>query len=395
MERGRIIKISLPVRGETITLSKLLISTGAALSAVGLIATVPASATTLSFGFQTDTSAEILVNPSLTELNLDGITIPETVDVSTTGVSGNFTVLDDITQVTDGEIELGYELFGSLLSDSYEATLDAWLTSLNLTPEQALETADTLFTVTQFSGSGILTSNSFDVAGDPNNPSPFNVSYNNQTNTVVIDGYSNKVATTCFWSNCDITANVSYGVGVVINELVTLTDELLNDANIELSAEASNTLQTLQQSASTIKLLNPSLETLELATVLADVSATTEFIRANPPGSAADQPSAEITSGALTLSTTTDGQQESIYSGQYGETPEPTVTAANWSNLEADAIVKTASVAPSLQTSLSFVADIQLAADAGDTQDVPEPSIIVGLLGAALAVKQSRKNSVG
>ncbi|MEM1252972.1 MAG: hypothetical protein AAGI69_11110 [Cyanobacteria bacterium P01_H01_bin.21] len=378
-------------------MSKLLISTGAAFSAVGLIATVPASATTLSFGFQTDTSAEIIVNPLLT--TLDDITIPEAIDVSATGVSGSFTVLDDITQVTDGDIELGYELVGGLLGDSYDATLDALLSSLNLTPEQALETADTLFTVTQFSGSGILTSDSFDVAGDPNNPSPFNISYNNQTNAVVIDGYSNKVATTCFWSDCGITANVSYGVGVVIGELVTLTDELLTNPAIELSAEASNTIKSLQDSASMIQLLNPSLETLELATVLADISATTEFIRANPPGSAADQLSAEVTSGALTVSTTTNGQKEQIYSGQYGETTEPTVAAENWGDLEADAIVKTAAVDPSLQESLSFVADTpiiaQLATDAGDTEDVPEPSIIVGLLGAAWAVKQSRRNSVG
>lgn len=376
-------------------MNKLLISAGVTLSTVSLMAVAPARATTLSFGFQTDTSAEITINPLLTSFDLSDFAIPETIDVSATDVTGSFTALDDITQVTDGDIELGYELIGGLLGDSYNATLDALLSSLNLTPEQTFETADSLFTVTQFSGSGILTSDSFDVAGDPNNPSPFNVSYNDQTNSVVIDGYSNKVATTCFWSNCGITANVSYGVGVVISELVTLTDDLLTNADIELSAEAIDTIQSLQQSASIIQLLNPSLETLELATVLADVSATTEFISTNPPGSAADQLSADVTSGALTVSTTTNGQQEQIYSGQYGETTEPTVVAENWGDLEADAIVKPASTDPSLQASLSFIADTQLSTDTGDTQDVPEPSIIVGLLGAAWAVKQGRRKSAG
>ena len=379
-------------------MNKLLISAGVALSAAGLLVAAPARATTLSFGYQTDTSAKIGINPWLAGLTLDGVTIPETLDVSTTDVTGSFTVFDDITQVTDGDIELGYDVIGGVLGDSYNATLESLLSGFNLTSEQAIETVDNLFTVTQFSGSGTLTSESFDVAGDPNNPSPFNINYNNQTNTVVIDGYSNKVATSCFLSDCGITANVSYGVGLVISEFVTLTGELLTNANIELSTEASNTIRSLQQSALFIQQLNPSLETLELATVLTNISATTEFVSVNPPGSAADEPSIELTSGTLVVSAATNGEPEQIYSAQYGETPAPALTAENW-NTQADTVVKAASVAPSLQASLTITADTpivpQLATEADDTQDVPEPSILLGVLATVWAVKQRPKNSLG
>ncbi|MEM8614189.1 MAG: hypothetical protein AAGF93_19365, partial [Cyanobacteria bacterium P01_H01_bin.105] len=185
-------------------MNKTILSAGVALSAIGLVAGTPVQASTLSFNFELDTSAEVELSSLFAGRTLGDITLPDSIDVMAEDVTGSFTVLDDLAQVTDGDIELNYNFLNGALS-SYEATLDSLLSSFGFTSEQALQSVDNLFAVTQFSGNGVLTSDSFDVAGNPNNPSPFNLTYNNQTNSVVIDGYSKKVAASCLSANCDIT----------------------------------------------------------------------------------------------------------------------------------------------------------------------------------------------
>ena len=275
---GTLRDTSLLVRGEAIALNKILVSAGATLSAVGVIAAAPADASTLSFDFQLETSADVELSPFLAGRTLAGITLPDSINVTADEVTGSFIALDDLAQVTDGDIELDYDFISNALDDSYVATLESLLADFGLTIEQTLQSIDDIFTVTQFSGNGMLTSESFDLVGDPNNPSPFNVTYNSQANAVVIDGYSNKVAASCFWADCGVTATVSYGVSLVIGEFVSFTGDLLANPNITLSAEATDAISGLQRSALFIQRLAPSLEAINLATVTATVSANTESV---------------------------------------------------------------------------------------------------------------------
>ncbi len=381
--------INLLVRGEAIALNKILVSAGATLSALGLIAAAPADASTLSFDFQLETSTNVELSPLLAGQTFAGMTLPDSIAVTTDEVTGSFITLDNLEQVTDGDIELNYDFISHTLNDSYVATLESVLTGFGLTVEQTLQSVDDLFTITQFDGGGILTSESIDLADDPNNPSPFDISYDSETNAVVIDGYSNEVATSCFRADCDVTATVSYGVGLVINEFVTFTDDLLANPNINLSDETADAIRDLQRSVSFIQFLIPSLEAINLATVTSTVSADTEFVAANPEGSA-DDVSVDLTSGALTVTATTDGQQEELFSIQYPEEPESTV-AENRPAVEpatAQPVVTVMPTAPS-----PIIASVS-ATETNNAQDVPEPSIILGFLGtAAWMAKRSRKQT--
>lgn len=424
---GTLRKISLLVRGEAIVLNKILVSAGATLSAVGLIAAAPADASTLSFDFQLEASADVELSPLFAGRTLAGITLPDSINVTADEVTGSFVALDDLAQVTDGDIELNYDFISGALDDSYVAVLESILADFGLTVDQTLQSFDDLFNVTQFNGSGILTSESFDVAGDPNNPSPFDINYDNQTNTVVIDGYSNKVATSCFWADCGITATVSYGVSLVIGEFVTFTGDLLANPNISLSDEAVDAISGLQRVASLIQMVAPSLDAINVATVTATISADTEFVAENPNGSA-DDVSVDVTGGALTVTATTDGQSEELLSMQYPEGAESTaaeklseptgtlltavetqlpgasLTTTSKASImpqlsmdaEADVIKPAVVEAPSSGGAVVLTAPSPIIAsvsktDDNEAQDVPEPSIVLGFLGtAAWMAKRSR-----
>ncbi|NEZ57555.1 PEP-CTERM sorting domain-containing protein [Leptolyngbyaceae cyanobacterium CCMR0081] len=390
---------NLLLRGDVSTLNKIIITAGATLSAIGLIAGAPAHASTLSFNFQLDTSADVGVSPFLAGLTWAGVTLPDSFNIDADDVTGSFIVLDDPDQFTDGEIELGYDFIGAALGNSYEATLDSLLGDFELTSEQALQSIDDLFTITQFTGKGILKSESFDVAGNPKNPSPFNITYDNQANSVLINGYSEKVASSCLLADCSLTGNVSYGIGVVLSELVTVTGDLLANSAIEFSEDTSNAIRGLRQAALLVQQINPSLETLSLATVNTTFAANTEFLSFNPNGSA-DDISFDVTGGTLSARATTDGQEEQLFTRAYATEEEATkeeVTATeNWTATKSTSTATLTGVTSSPTTSVSSSTPQLLATvDDSDVQDVPEPSIVLGFLGtAAWMAKRNRRKTV-
>ncbi|EKU99941.1 hypothetical protein Lepto7375DRAFT_2029 [Leptolyngbya sp. PCC 7375] len=383
------------LRGDVSTLNKIIITAGATLSAIGLIAGAPAHASTLSFNFQLDTSADVGLSPLLTGLTWGGVTLPDSFNIDADDVTGSFIVLDDPDQFTDGEIELGYDLIGAALGNSYEATLDSLLGDFGLTSEQALQSIDDLFTITQFTGKGVLQSESFDVAGNPKNPSPFNIAYDNQANSVLINGYSEKVASSCLLADCSLTGNVSYGIGVVLSELVTVTGDLLANSAIEFSEDTSNAIRSLRQTALLVQQINPSLETLSLATVNATVAANTEFLSFNPNGST-DDISFDVTGGTLSARATTNGQEEQLFTRAYATKEEATATE-NWTATKSASTATLTGVKSSPTTSVASSSTPQLLAtvDDSDVQDVPEPSIVLGFLGtAAWMAQRTRKKTV-
>ncbi|ESA36421.1 hypothetical protein N836_00675 [Leptolyngbya sp. Heron Island J] len=377
-------------------MNKLLISAGATLSAAGLLVAAPAAASTLSFDFQLNSSTEVELSSFLAGRTFSNATVPNSLNATANDVTGSFIVLDDLTQVSDGDIELDDDFIDNLLDGSYMATVESILVEeLGLTLDQTLESVDDLFTITEFSGGGVLTSEAIEVVGNPNNPSQFDITYDSETNTITVDGYSNKVATSCFWADCGITADVTYGFGLVIDEFISFTDDLLANPNIALGDETTEIIIGLQRSAAFIQWLAPSLEAITLATVTSTIAANTQFVAADPNGSI-DDVSAEVTGGTLTVLATTDGQEEELFVAQYGEeidthTTEGLVTVAQ---LET---VKSTPPQASLSVTSKTPVTIAQAFKSSDkeAEAVPEPSIVVGFLGLAVwMAKRSRKQGM-
>ena len=368
-------------------MNKLLIFAGATLSAAGLFAAPPAAASTLSFDFQLNSSTEVELNSLfLAGRTFGDITVPDSLNATASDVTGSFVVIDDLSQVSDGDIELDDDFLESLLDGSYLATVESILVEeLGLTLDETLESADDLFTITEFSGSGVLTSDAIEVVGDPNNPSQFDINYNSDTNSITVDGYSNKVATSCLFADCGITADVTYGFGLVIDEFVSFTDDLLANPNIALGDETIETIVGLQSLASLLQLAAPSLEVITLATATSTISANTQFVAADPNGSI-DDVSAEVTGGTVTVVATTDGQEEEIFVAQYGEEIDSVIQMVESTPPQASPTVtpKTpVAIAQAVKTSEK------------EAEAVPEPSIVVGFLGlAAWMAKRSRKQDL-
>ncbi|MEM9266503.1 MAG: hypothetical protein AAGA46_13345 [Cyanobacteria bacterium P01_F01_bin.13] len=343
-------------------MNKLLIAAGATLSAISVIAAAPAQAGTLTFGLEVDTSTQVTFGPFLAGRTVGGITLPDSINLVANDVTESFTVLDDPTQVTDGDIELTYDMLNGVLEDSYSAPLQSLLDGFGLTFDQVLQSVDDIFTVTQFSGTGLLTSDSSDLIGNSNNPSPFNITYANETNSVVVDGYAPKVALSCLSATCDITGNVSFSVGLVISEFVTFTSSLLADSSVTLTPEATTALGGLQQSAVLLQQLDPSLEVLDLAAVVSTISATTELLEVNPNDSVTD-----VEDPTVVEETTPEEQP----------TPEDP-TAGGSITLETGPI--------------TFPSDD--AGDYNDAQDVPEPSIMLGILATVALFSRQRSKQI-
>ncbi|MBE9068697.1 hypothetical protein IQ260_18790 [Leptolyngbya cf. ectocarpi LEGE 11479] len=358
-------------------MNKLLVSAGVIASSVSLIA-APAQAGTLTFGVEANASLDVNLSPSLAGRTLGGVTLPNSLDVDATNVTGSFTVLDDPAQFTDGDIELNYSLLNDLLGDSYSTTLQSLLGSFGLTSGQALQSVDDIFTITQFTGNGVLTSEAPTLAGDPDNPSPFNILYKGGSSSLLIEGYDTEVAESCLSATCQITGNVSFGVGLVLGELVTLTSDLLANSNITLSPEARSAIASLQQTAAVMQAFGP---TLDIAQVVANVSATTQFVEANPNGTLKDI-GANVTGGLLTAAATTGGQQQPILSRLLADNP----------SVDPPAVVDTSVGDPPVGGPTTIPPTTNQ--DNNTPQDVPEPSILLGLLGTAILVKRSHKKTV-
>lgn len=347
-------------------------------SAVSLLAAVPAQASTLTFGVKANASLDVTLSPFLAGGTFGGITLPDSLDVAANNVTGSFTVLDDPAQFTDGDIELNYSLINDLLGTSSSTALQSLFGSVGLTPSQVLASVDDLFTITQFTGNGVLTSEAPTLVGDPDNPSPFNILYKGGSSSLLLEGYDTGVAESCLSATCQITGNVSFGVGLVLGEFVSLTSGLLVNSNVTLSLEARNVIASLQQAAAVMQLFGP---TLDIAQVVANVSATTEFVEANPNGTVEDI-GANVTGGLLTAAATTGGQQQPILSSLLTDSSpvEPPVVAD-----------PPFSSPPTIPPTGPLISPDQ---GSNAPQDVPEPSILLGLLGTAMLVKRSYKKTI-
>lgn len=356
-------------------MNKLLVSAGVMASAISFLA-VPAQASTLTFGVDANASLDVNLSPFLAGRTLGGMTLPDSIDVDATNVVGSFTVLDDPAQFTDGDIELNYSLLDDLLGDSYSTALQSLLGSFGLTPSQALQSVDDIFTITQFSGNGLLTSEAPTLVGDPDNPSPFNILYKGGSSSLLLEGYDTEVAESCLSATCQITGNVSFGIGLVLGEFVTLTSGLLANSNISLAPEARSALASLQQTAAVMQAFGP---TLDIAQVVANVSATTELVGANPNGTVEDI-GANVTGGLLTAAVTTGGQQQPILSKLLADNPP----------VDPPAVVDTSVADPPVSPTIPLTTN----QGKNTPQDVPEPSILLGLLGTAILVKRSHKKTV-
>ncbi|MEL7507731.1 MAG: PEP-CTERM sorting domain-containing protein [Cyanobacteria bacterium J06554_1] len=375
-------------------MNKPLISAGVALSAVGLMAVAPAQAGTLTFDFEIDTASTVTFGPllgglSLGGFGLDGVTVPDSLGVTAEGVAGNFTVLDDSAQFIDGSIDLDYDgLVEDVLSSSYVAMAQAFLGNYGLTASQVVESADALFDVDQFTGGGVLESKDFTLLG---NPSPFNISYDGETNSLAIDGYSTEVAESCLSTTCLLDGNVSFGVSLVLSELVTVTGDLLANSSLSLGQETRAAIANLQQMATIAQLFGP---TVSLSSVTTEFSAITDLASSDPAGS---ELAFEVTDGLVTATATSGTEQAQIFSQSLAPVEKTPVAG----ELAADAIVaSTSAIAPggSLTVTTGPIArSTALVTSAGgsDAQDVPEPSILVALLGlAGLVFKRNRKQVV-
>lgn len=403
-------------------MNKLLISAGAAFSAIGLLTAVPAHAGTLTFGYQVDSDLQVTFNPLLAGNAFSGVTVPSSVRVDATGVTGSFTVLDDPAQFTDGSVVLDDGLLNdALLGSSYESMLDAILGDYGLTSTEVVTSVDNLFTIDNFQGSGELVSKDFTLP-----LSPFTISYDDVTNAVIVDGYNTQAAESCLLTTCLLDGNVSYGVSLVLSEFITLTNGLLTNSSIALDAETTAAIASLQQTAALASLFG---ETFELVTVnVSKFSAITNPIGADPTGTGLD---ATVTDGLIEVAI--NGQEDPIFStslasevsaseaateiptvdaGSEATTP-PVVTVASTvetpvvkppitvvlppSGTDQPVIVASTSAggAISVTTSDLVIAQSSAVDVSEDAQDVPEPSILLGLLGSAALIKRSRKKTVG
>lgn len=375
-------------------MNKPLISAGVALSAVGLMAVAPAQAGTLTFDFEIDTASTVTFGPllgglSLGGFGLDGVTVPDSLGVTAEGVAGNFTVLDDSAQFIDGSIDLDYDgLVEDVLSSSYVAMAQAFLGNYGLTASQVVESADALFDVDQFTGGGVLESKDFTLLG---NPSPFNISYDGETNSLAIDGYSTEVAESCLSTTCLLDGNVSFGVSLVLSELVTVTGDLLANSSLSLGQETRAAIANLQQMATIAQLFGP---TVSLSSVTTEFSAITDLASSDPAGS---ELAFEVTDGLVTATATSGTEQAQIFSQSLAPVEKTPVAG----ELAADAIVaSTSAIAPGGSLTVTtgpITRSTALVTSAGgsDAQDVPEPSILVALLGlAGLVFKRNRKQVV-
>ncbi|MEL6231262.1 MAG: hypothetical protein AAFR24_15230, partial [Cyanobacteria bacterium J06627_3] len=353
-------------------MNKPLISAGVALSAVGLMAVAPAQAGTLTFDFEIDTASTVTFGPllgglSLGGFGLDGVTVPDSLGVTAEGVAGNFTVLDDSAQFIDGSIDLDYDgLVEDVLSSSYVAMAQAFLGNYGLTASQVVESADALFDVDQFTGGGVLESKDFTLLG---NPSPFNISYDGETNSLAIDGYSTEVAESCLSTTCLLDGNVSFGVSLVLSELVTVTGDLLANSSLSLGQETRAAIANLQQMATIAQLFGP---TVSLSSVTTEFSAITDLASSDPAGS---ELAFEVTDGLVTATATSGTEQAQIFSQSLAPVEKTPVAG----ELAADAIVaSTSAIAPGGSLTVTtgpITRSTALVTSAGgsDARDVPEP----------------------
>ncbi|MBT9312788.1 PEP-CTERM sorting domain-containing protein [Leptothoe kymatousa] len=272
-------------------MNKLFFAAGIALSALGVVATTPAQASTLNFGFATDASLTVDFNPLL--VGASGITLPNSLNVEARDVVGNFTVLNDPSQLADGEISFNNAFASAILEDVYESTVQSFLADFGVNIDWPLATQ--LFDITQFTGIGLLTSSGNGLASST---SIFNVT--SDLNSVVIDVYNTGGEGNCLSGACKLIGDISFGVGLDIGEFVTFADNVLNNPGVSLPQTTQNALGAL---ATTVEPLQPAVTSFDLGTVTAAFSATTEFLGSDPDGTTVDF---TITGGSVAI-TTPDG----------------------------------------------------------------------------------------
>ncbi|NEQ54997.1 MAG: PEP-CTERM sorting domain-containing protein [Leptolyngbya sp. SIO3F4] len=199
-------------------------------------------------------------------------------------------------------------------------------------------------------------------------------------------GYDTAVAESCLSTTCLLDGSISYGVSLVLSEFITITNDLLSNSNITLSQEATTAIASLQQTAQLAQLFGP---TLNLATVAVDnFEVTTDPISADPNGSKLD---ATVTGGLITATTITGTQEEEIFSQSFASevTSQTSVTSGTKTSQTKDTSGGSVSI-----TTTTVTLNNNLDDDGTDAQNVPEPSILLGLLGSAALIKRSRKKTI-
>lgn len=181
---------------------------GAALFALGTVGAVPASAGNLIFDYEAQVSGSAALNSLLIPiaeqyLGLPTGTISPFIDFPAYTFTGQFTVLDDPAQYTDGDITLDSTFFSSLYSFPF--------------PPSVVDTLDSVFNL-DFFGTGSVTSNS--------GTTSFVFEYINQDNSILINQFTDvSVLNGCLVGECVTTVGGSFNLDLVLSEFLAEIDE--------------------------------------------------------------------------------------------------------------------------------------------------------------------------
>ncbi len=365
-----------------------------------MIAAAPVQASTLTLGVERITYTEVtfLAGP------MGGITLPDSTTV-VKNATASITVPDNPAWLIDGDIELTYDIINDVLDDySYGNTVQSWPSGWGFISDQLIQYDNDSVIIRELSGTGWLTPDS------PNlNRSPFDFTYQNETNSIFVDGYVPEVALSCLSVGCDIIVEAESIISLDFDGLLAVLDNLLVNPDVSPTPDFVNFLSNLQQTAAALQLLDSSFELYPFLGVDFDavdvrISAAAELSVANSNSSTVD---ADVTGAATATST----EPEQLFSTAYVEesTPEAesiadsSITLGSGpinllpsANISPEFPLGEITLEPGLITSLnsSVSEDSYSENDDNNAQDVPEPSMVIGFLGtAALFARQRSKQT--
>jgi len=271
-------------------ITRTLLATSATLLTFGATTMLPAEAGTLTLGISGSGLANIGINPLLAGQTFGNYTVPSQIDISVENVTASATVLDDPAQYLDGSITLDSSLASAWLDNSSKAVITSYLAGIGLTPDQALQTADDIFDITNFTGSGLLSSSTAST--------DFNVIYDNTTNSLSVTDYNPNVIDDCTVGPCELSASLSFGVSLAISEFLEFSTGLVNNPAITLDDDVLIAIEQVNQLLSSFQAIT-GVDGLELATVSASLNLSTTVLGSDASGTAADV-SFITTGGTLT-----------------------------------------------------------------------------------------------
>ena len=255
----------------------MLMTAGTALVAVGVVAAAPAKAGTFTYSVSGSASADVEINDIFAGQTLGGFVVPGNASLEVNDFSAIVTLLDDPAQFLDGDITLDYGLVSSWLDDSYETIINSYFAGFGITPTQALEVADDIFDITNFS-------TTVAIFGDASATTSFDISYDNGANAFSITGYDLSVVEACVVSTCDFSVAVDYGIELNVGEFLDFSTTLL-DSQV-LPENFATGLTQVRNGLALAQIFG--LNSLELASISADLDITTTLVGADANGTEAD-----------------------------------------------------------------------------------------------------------